>query len=46
MFAGRIEREGEAGAVEWAVAWTAAGFGEADGFIQSYCNVPPRRRHP
>src|SRR3984957_586154 len=28
-FAGRVERQGEAGAVEWAVAWTPDGFGEA-----------------
>jgi len=40
-FAGRVERQGEAGAVEWAVAWTAAGFGEADGFMRSYCNTVP-----
>jgi topoisomerase-4 subunit B len=40
-FAGRIERQGEAGAVEWAVAWTPEGFGEADGFIRSYCNTVP-----
>ena len=40
-FAGRIERGGEAGAVEWAIAWTGAGFGEADGFMQSYCNTVP-----
>jgi topoisomerase-4 subunit B len=40
-FAGRIERQGEAGAVEWAVAWTAEGFGEADGFMRSYCNTVP-----
>ncbi len=40
-FAGRVEREGEAGAVEWAVTWSPAGFGEADGFIQSYCNTVP-----
>ncbi|HWA63078.1 MAG TPA: DNA topoisomerase IV subunit B [Caulobacteraceae bacterium] len=40
-FAGRIERQGEAGAVEWAVAWTPAGFGEADGFMRSYCNTVP-----
>ena len=40
-FAGRIERKDEAGAVEWAVTWSAAGFGEADGFIQSYCNTVP-----
>jgi topoisomerase-4 subunit B len=40
-FAGRIERSGEAGAVEWAVAWTGAGFGDADGFMRSYCNTIP-----
>jgi topoisomerase-4 subunit B len=27
--------------VEWAVAWTPAGFGEADGFMRSYCNTVP-----
>ncbi|CAN5300714.1 DNA topoisomerase IV subunit B [soil metagenome] len=40
-FGGRIERQGEAGAVEWAVTWSGGGFGEADGFIQSYCNTVP-----
>lgn len=40
-FAGRIERKGEGGAVEWAIAWTPAGFGEADSFMQSYCNTVP-----
>ncbi|MBS0334883.1 MAG: DNA topoisomerase IV subunit B [Proteobacteria bacterium] len=40
-FAGRYERAGEAGKVEWAIAWTPAGFGEADGFMQSYCNTVP-----
>ena len=40
-FSGRIERQGEAGAVEWAVTWTPQGFGEADGFVQSYCNTVP-----
>src|SRR5436190_3549006 len=40
-FSGRIERQGEAGAVEWAVTWSPAGFGEADGFTQSYCNTVP-----
>jgi len=43
VFSGRIERkeEGGHGAVEWAVAWGAAGFGEADGFVNSYCNTIP-----
>jgi len=40
-FSGRIERQGEAGAVDWAVVWSPAGFGDADGFIQSYCNTVP-----
>ena len=40
-FTGRYERPGEAGKVEWAVAWTPAGFGEADSFMQSYCNTVP-----
>jgi topoisomerase-4 subunit B len=40
-FTGRIERKDEAGAVEWAIAWSPAGFGEADSFIQSYCNTVP-----
>jgi topoisomerase-4 subunit B len=40
-FAGRIERQGEVGAVEWAVTWTPDGFGEADSFVRSYCNAVP-----
>jgi topoisomerase-4 subunit B len=40
-FSGRIERQGEAGAVEWAVTWTPEGFGDADSFIRSYCNAIP-----
>ncbi|MDP1873903.1 DNA topoisomerase IV subunit B [Phenylobacterium sp.] len=40
-FAGRFTRQGEAGAVEWAITWTADGFGEADGFMRSYCNTVP-----
>ena len=40
-FAGRIERQGEAGAVEWAVTWTPDGFGEADSMLRSYCNTVP-----
>jgi topoisomerase IV subunit B len=40
-FSGRIERQGEAGAVEWAVAWSPAGYGDADSFVQSYCNTVP-----
>ena len=40
-FFGRIERKGEAGAVEWAVTWSPAGFGDHDSFVQSYCNTVP-----
>ncbi|HEX3916243.1 MAG TPA: DNA topoisomerase IV subunit B [Caulobacteraceae bacterium] len=40
-FCGRIERQGEAGAVEWALTWTPDGFGESDSFIRSYCNAVP-----
>jgi topoisomerase-4 subunit B len=45
-FAGRIERPnkangGDGGTVEWAVTWTPRGFGESDGFMQSYCNTVP-----
>jgi len=40
-FSGRIERIEGGGAVEWAVTWTPAGFGEADGFMSSYCNTVP-----
>ncbi len=40
-FTGRIERAENGGAVEWAVTWSPAGFGEADGFVQSYCNTVP-----
>jgi topoisomerase IV subunit B len=29
------------GKVEWAIAWTQAGFGEADGFQRTYCNTIP-----
>jgi topoisomerase IV subunit B len=38
-FEGRVERKGEAGAVEWAVTWSPIGFGEADSFVSSYCNT-------
>lgn len=41
IFSGRVDRKGEAGAVEWALVWSAAGFGEHDGFTQSYCNTIP-----
>jgi topoisomerase IV subunit B len=37
VFAGRVERAGKHGSVEWAIAWLAA----ADGFVHSYCNTIP-----
>ncbi|MEZ5894502.1 MAG: toprim domain-containing protein [Parvularculaceae bacterium] len=43
IFAGKVERKEDNGHgnVEWAVLWGAAGFGDADGFIHSYCNTIP-----
>ncbi len=41
-FTGKVDREGGAGGVEWAIAWSNNGFGgEADGFCHSYCNTIP-----
>jgi len=40
-FTGRFETEKGHGSVEWAIAWTPSGFGEVDGFTQSYCNTVP-----
>ncbi|MEM6852230.1 MAG: ATP-binding protein, partial [Pseudomonadota bacterium] len=40
-FAGKVEREGGHGTVEWAALWGLAGFGQADGFCHSYCNTIP-----
>ena len=37
LFAGRVQKEGGHGSVEWAVAWLA----DEDGFTQSYCNTIP-----
>ena len=38
IFAGKIEREGSHGSLEWAVAW----IGDAeDGYVNSYCNTIP-----
>jgi topoisomerase-4 subunit B len=37
IFAGKVGKTGQHGAVEWAVAWIA----DADGFISSYCNTIP-----
>ncbi len=38
-FTGLVEADD--GKVEWAISWTAAGFGETDGFARSYCNTIP-----
>ncbi len=37
IFTGSVGKAGRAGAVQWAVAWTA----DADGFLNSYCNTIP-----
>jgi len=38
-FSGRSEKSGPHGRVEWAITWVTDGFGEADGFLRSYCNT-------
>ncbi len=38
IFAGKIEKAGGHGSLEWAVAWLGAG---EDGFVSSYCNTIP-----
>lgn len=40
-FTGLVDAGSENGKVEWAIAWTRAGFGESDGFSRSYCNTIP-----
>ncbi len=40
MFSGRVDLDGGA-ACEWAICWSANGFGEADGITRSYCNTVP-----
>ncbi|MBL8550771.1 MAG: DNA topoisomerase IV subunit B [Hyphomonadaceae bacterium] len=40
-FFGKTEKENGHGRCEWAVAWITDGFGEADGFLRSYCNTIP-----
>jgi topoisomerase-4 subunit B len=39
-FTGLVDLGAE-GKVEWAIAWTQAGFGDNDGFARSYCNTIP-----
>ncbi|MBC6402690.1 MAG: DNA topoisomerase IV subunit B [Hyphomonadaceae bacterium] len=41
VFAGRSKKERGDGRVEWAIAWSPQGFGEADSLIRSYCNTVP-----
>lgn len=41
MFAGKSNKEKGHGRVEWAIAWSPEGYGEADTFIRSYCNTVP-----
>lgn len=38
-FSGRSEKNGPHGRVEWSITWVTDGFGEADGFVRSYCNT-------
>ena len=40
-FAGKVQKTGGHGSVEWAVTWVAAGIGNADGMSASYCNTVP-----
>ena len=37
IFAGKVEKDGGHGSVEWAVSWIA----NADGFLSTYCNTVP-----
>jgi topoisomerase-4 subunit B len=37
MFAGKVEKPGGHGSLEWAVSWLA----QEDGFVHSYCNTIP-----
>jgi topoisomerase-4 subunit B len=37
IFAGRVEKDGGHGSVEWAACWVA----DEDGFLNSYCNTIP-----
>jgi topoisomerase-4 subunit B len=37
LFAGRVERDGKHGSVEWAIAWIT----DDDGFARFYCNTVP-----
>jgi topoisomerase-4 subunit B len=38
-FSGKTDKDSPHGRVEWAITWVSDGFGEADGFLRSYCNT-------
>ncbi len=40
-FAGKVQKAGGHGSLEWAITWVAAGIGNADGMNASYCNTVP-----
>lgn len=40
-FVGRNDITQGHGAVEWAIAWGARGFGDFDSYMRSYCNTVP-----
>ncbi len=41
LFAGKSNKGSGHGRVEWAIAWSPEGYGEADTFVRSYCNTVP-----
>lgn len=41
IFAGRSKKTEGHGRVEWAIAWSPSGFGEADSLVRSYANTVP-----
>ncbi len=41
IFYGVYERDQENQRVEWAISWSANGFGRVDNFTRSYCNTVP-----
>ncbi len=41
LFAGRSKKDSGHGRVEWAIAWSPEGYGDADTFVRSYCNTIP-----
>jgi topoisomerase-4 subunit B len=41
IFSGRATAADGVGKVEWAIAWTGAGFGDADSYSRLYCNTIP-----